>query len=105
MPLERKTMAARLLLDVRVDLKVRELGELPALAANEVVMMPAVGELVAHAPVFQRHAADEVQLLEQFNRAEDGRPSHPGESREKVFDREWRRFFLDSEENGPPRLG
>lgn len=57
MALELKTVERGLLVDAGIYLRVGELGEAPARSAYQVVVVRALGKLVAHAPVFQRHAA------------------------------------------------
>lgn len=77
-----------LALDKSVEICVAELGDPPAHPADEMMMVIAARELITNAPVFERHATDEIKLLEEPDSPKDGGPSHLGHSKREVFCRE-----------------
>ncbi len=55
--------------------------------------------------VLHQHAADDVQVLQQLHRAEDGRASHVRQPLHDVFDREVCRHRHKYVEDAPPCAG
>jgi hypothetical protein len=70
--LEPKAVCLGLIVDARVEFGVNELDDRAALPANQVMVVLAGRRLVAHASIAERHAANEVEFLEQLHGAEDG---------------------------------
>ena len=60
--------------DEGVEFRVTELGDRPAAAANEVVVVFASGDFIAHAAIAKREPADEVQVLSLIHISEPTRP-------------------------------
>ena len=67
-----------------------------------MVVVGTVRKLVTHAPVFEGYAAEQVQLLEQLDRAEDRRAPHAWHLTQQVLNRERARRPFDGLEDGPP---
>lgn len=98
-------MFARVAVDERVEIGVAELVHGAAGVADEVVMVPAVGELVADAAIIKRKAADDIAFLQEFDGAEDRRAANRGSRAAKLFDRERGAHGDDRIEDSTPRLG
>lgn len=98
-------MEGSLLLNAGIDLQVGEFGEPSTRPAHQVVVVRPFGKLVAHAPIFQRHAAEQVELLQQLDGPEDGGPPDRRDLAQQIFDGERAGRPFDGLEHGPPRRG
>ena len=68
-------------------------------------MLPGRGALVEHAAVFQGNAADELELLQQLDGAEDGRPPDVRQTFAQLLDRERPLAVRDRVEDGAAGSG
>ena len=100
MTFQGKAAGARGLLNEAVEGGVGELRDIAAAVADEVMVMAAAREFVADASVFEDHAADDLGLLEELDRAENGGAADAGGGADKLFDRERARKASGGAEDG-----
>lgn len=105
MTLQVEPVGSRLLINPGIDLGVAELLEASTGAADQVVMVRPLGELVADAAIFQWHTAEQFQVLEELDRAEHRCPANTRHVAQEVFDREGARRPFDGAKDGPARRG
>ena len=74
-------------------------------AADEVVVVRPFRKLVADAAIFEGHAAEEFQVLEELDRAEHGCPTHARHIPQEVLDGEGPRRPFDGAKDRPARRG
>ncbi len=103
MTLQCEAVRPRLLLDAGIQLEVSKFRELAAPAADEVMVVAALAQLVADAAVLERNPAEEVQLMEELNRPENGGPPHLWKRLEKLLDRKWSTGGFDGTKDGSSR--
>src|SRR5512140_1420636 len=65
-PFDPKTRAGSLPNDHLVQLAIVEIADRATLAANEMVMVATVGELVADGTIFELQAAEDADLLQEL---------------------------------------
>ncbi|MEZ4493861.1 MAG: hypothetical protein R3C29_11175 [Dehalococcoidia bacterium] len=83
---EFETGAFCLCFDAPIDIHVGELGYGSAVPADQVMMVPPGGQLIADRSVFERHAAHDIEILEELHGAEYGCATDPRERRTEIFD-------------------
>ncbi len=90
-------------MDQPVELGIGELLHAAAFRTDEVVVVAALGALVADTAIFEHEAADGARFLQQLHRAEDGRAPDGGSGGTELFDGERAAEAADGIEDGASR--